>query len=110
LIGDPNEGLGQSIDRWFNTAAFRAITQTGQIGTSPVNVVRGPGINNFDVSLFKNIHIRESVRFQLGIETYNIFNHAQFDAVNGNINSATFGRVTSARDPRVMQLRAKLSF
>jgi len=110
LIGDPNEGLGQSIDRWFNTEAFRAVTQTGRIGTSPVNVVRGPGINNFDLSLFKNIRFSESARFQFGIETYNIFNHPQFDAVNGNINSATFGRVTSARDPRVMQLRAKLSF
>jgi hypothetical protein len=91
-------------DRWFNTAAFRAVTQTGRIGTSPVNVVRGPGVNNFDLSLFKNIRFSESARFQFGIEAYNIFNHPQFDAVNGNINSATFGRMTSARDPCIMQI------
>jgi len=110
LIGDPNEGRGQSLDRYFNTAAFRRVTQSGRIGASPVNVVRGPGINNFDASLFKNLRLREGLRLQFGVEAYNVFNHPQFEGVDGGIDSANFGRVTSARDPRVLQLRAKLSF
>ena len=110
LIGDPNEGRGSSLDHYFNTAAFRRVTQTGRIGTAPINAVRGPGINNFDVSLFKNIYLREGVRLQFGVEAYNVFNHPQFEGVDGGIDSANFGRVTSARDPRVLQLRAKLTF
>jgi Carboxypeptidase regulatory-like domain len=110
IVGNPYEGRGDSLDRYFNTAAFRRVTQTGRIGTSPVNPVRGPGINNFDLSLFKYIYLREGVRFQFGVEAYNIFNHAQFEGVDGNIVSDNFGSVTSARDPRVLQLRAKFSF
>ncbi|MGH9844758.1 MAG: hypothetical protein ACREEM_39070, partial [Blastocatellia bacterium] len=110
LIGDPHEGRGQSLDRYFNTAAFRRVTQTGQIGAAPINAVRGPGLNNFDLSLFKNLYLREGVRFQFGVEAYNVFNHPQFEGVDGGIDSANFGRVTSARDPRVLQLRAKFSF
>jgi Carboxypeptidase regulatory-like domain len=110
LIADPHEGRGDSLIRYFNTAAFRRVTQTGRIGTAPVNAVRGPGINNFDVSLFKNVYIRESVRFQFGVEAYNVFNHPQFEGVDGGIDSANFGSVTSARDPRVLQLRAKFTF
>jgi len=110
LIGDPNEGRGQSLDRYFNTAAFRRVTQSGRIGASPVNVVRGPGINNFDASLFKNLGLREGLRLQFGVEAYNVFNHPQFEGVDGGVDSANFGHVTSARDPRVLQLRAKLTF
>ena len=110
IIGDPHQGRGASLQRYFNVDAFRAVTRTGQIGTAPVNGVRGPGINNFDASLFKNIRPREGMRLQLGLETFNLFNHPQFEDVGGQISSATFGVVTSARDPRVMQLRAKLSF
>ena len=110
LVGDPHEGRGQSLDRYFNTAAFRRVTQTGRIGTAPINAVRGPGLNNFDLSLFKNLYLRENLRFQFGVEAYNLFNHPQFEGVDGGIDSANFGRVTSARDPRVLQLRAKFSF
>jgi hypothetical protein len=72
--------------------------------------VRGPGINNFDVALLKNIPIRESMRFQFGIETFNTFNHAQFEAVGTGLGAATFGAVTDARDPRVIQVRAKFTY
>ncbi|MBO0863433.1 MAG: hypothetical protein J2P21_34050, partial [Chloracidobacterium sp.] len=110
LVGDPNEGRGQSLDRYFNTAAFRRVTQSGRIGTAPINAVRGPGINNFDMSLLKSVYFREGVRLQLGVEAYNVFNHPQFEGVDGGIDSANFGSVTSARDPRVLQLRAKFTF
>ena len=110
LVGDPGKGRGASLQRYFNVDAFRAVTQTGRVGTAPINAIRGPGIKNVDVSLFKNIRIREGMRLQTGVETFNVFNHSQFEDVGAQINSATFGVVTSARDPRVLQLRAKLSF
>ncbi|MGH9660529.1 MAG: hypothetical protein ACRD96_18410, partial [Bryobacteraceae bacterium] len=110
LTGDPHQGRGESLFRYFNTAAFRQVTSAGGIGTSPVNPVRGPGIGNFDFSLFKNIGVREGVRFQFGVETFNTFNHPQFEGVGGGLGSATFGVVTDARDPRTVQIRAKLSF
>jgi hypothetical protein len=109
-IGDPHEGRGGSLDRWFNTDAFQAVTGAGRIGTEPVNGVRGPGIINFDAALLKNINLSEQVKFQFGLETFNFANHANFDSVGGALNSPTFGRVTSTLDPRVMQLRAKLLF
>ena len=80
------------------------------IGTAPVNSVRGPGINNFDMSVFKNVAPREGMRFQIGAEFFNLFNHGQFEAMGTTVGTPTFGVVTDARDPRVIQLRAKLSF
>lgn len=110
IVGDPSQGRGQSLVRYFNVAAFRRVTRTGQIGTSPYNAARGPGVNNFDISLLKNIRPREGMKLQFGLEAFNAFNHSQFEAVGGDITSPTFGVVTSARDPRVVQARAKVSF
>jgi hypothetical protein len=110
LVGNPHEGRGQNLTRYFNTAAFAQVTRSLGIGTSPVNPVRGPGINNFDVSLFKNVVPREGMRIQFGAEFFNFFNHAQFEGVGNQLGAPTFGVITDARDPRVIQLRAKLSF
>jgi hypothetical protein len=110
IVGDPHEGRGQSLDRYFNTAAFRAVTQTGALGTAPFNAVRGPGINNWDISLSKIMRPSERFRLQLGVETFNTFNHSQFEGMGTQIGAATFGVITSARDARVMQLRAKISY
>ncbi|MBI3683158.1 MAG: TonB-dependent receptor [Acidobacteria bacterium] len=110
LAGNPHEGRGQSLQRYFNTAAYQQVTRPLGIGTAPVNSARGPGINNFDLAVLKNIAIREGVRFQLGMESFNILNHAQFEGVGSQLGATNFGVVTSARDPRVIQIRAKLSY
>ena len=109
-IGDPHEGRGESLDRWFNVDAFQSVTGQGRIGTEPINGVRGPGIVNFDAALLKNVNLSEQVKLQFGLETFNFVNHANFDNVGAQIGGPTFGRVTSALDPRVMQLRAKVLF
>lgn len=110
LVGDPHAGRGKSLTRYFNVDAFRQVTTPGGIGTAPVNAVRGPGINNWDVALLKNVTVKEGMRLQVGAEFFNLANHAQFEAVGAALGAATFGVVTDARDPRVIQLRAKLSF
>jgi hypothetical protein len=78
------------------------------------NTVRGPGINNVDLSVFKNIKFSERVNMQFRTEFFNAFNHTQF-LISGNSSTAIgfrdlFGQVTQARDPRIIQFAIKLAF
>jgi hypothetical protein len=83
----------------------------GTIGSSPRTVCCGPGIDNFDIALHKETKIREHVRLEFRAEFFNIANHAQFSKVDGNITDGVdFGRVTRARDPRLIQFALKLYF
>jgi len=96
----------------FNTALF-SLPALGQIGTAARRFFCGPGIENFDAALHKNIRLSESRALELRFEAFNIFNHAQFygaAAVNGNITSASFGQIVSAAAPRLIQMAAKFSF
>src|SRR5437867_3955949 len=63
-----------------------------------------------DLNLFKNFRIRETARVQFGAEFYDAFNHPQFEGVGTTVGTATFGVLTSARDPRTLQFRLKLSY
>jgi hypothetical protein len=63
------------------------------------------------MALLKDTKITEDVKLQFRAEAFNIFNHAQFYNPSGNVdNAGVFGFVTSARDPRIMQLALKLLF
>ena len=65
------------------------------------------------MALLKNLKLTESKSLQLRLEAFNVFNHAQFfgaGAVDGNIDSSTFGQVLSAGPPRLLQVGAKFSF
>ena len=62
------------------------------------------------MALAKTTKITESTELQFRVEAFNLFNHAQFNNPTGEINSSTFGVVTSARDPRIMQLGLKFGF
>jgi hypothetical protein len=73
----------------------------------------GPGINNFDVVLHKVTKLTESKSLGFRFETFNTFNHAQFDgngSVDGNINDATFGKVVKAAPPRISQVALSSCF
>ncbi len=100
----------------FDPASFRQPEELGRIGNSPRSVCCGPGINNFDFSLMKDVSIREGTSLQFRAEFFNLFNHAQFTKVDGNISDGdpyaggTFGKVLRAREPRLMQLALKLLF
>ncbi len=82
----------------------------GQLGNSRRRFFHGPGLNNFNMSLAKSTKITESKELQLRFEAFNLFNHAQFYNPVGEINASDFGRVNSARDPRIMQFGAKFLF
>jgi outer membrane receptor protein involved in Fe transport len=94
--------------RWFS-GSF-ALPAQGTFGNLGRNVVRGPGINNWDVSFSKRTAIRENISLQFRAEFFNLFNHTQWSGVSASLGSATFGQVTSARDPRITQLGLRLIF
>jgi hypothetical protein len=85
----------------------------GQIGNVMRRFFTGPGINDFILALLKNTKITENKELQFRAEAFNLFNHAQFNSPSGLFNNTGvngFGYVTSARDPRIMQLGLKFLF
>ena len=108
LVGDPNVG-NRTITQWFNTAAF-AQPAAGSFGTSGRNILRGPGVNNLDLAVFKNFELGRGTRLQFRLESFNALNHTQFNGVSTNLTSANFGVVTSARPGRINQLGLKFIF
>jgi outer membrane receptor protein involved in Fe transport len=108
LIGDPSTG-DHTILKWFNTAAF-AQPAAGSFGSSGRNILRGPGVNNLDLALFKNFGLPGRMRLQFRLESFNAFNHTQFNSVDTNLTSATFGIVNGARAGRINQLGLKVLF
>ena len=108
LVGDPN-GADRTVTQWFNRAAY-AQPAAGVLGDLGRNTERGPGVNNLDFALFKNFRISHDVRVQFRFESFNFFNHTQFDSVSTNLAADNFGVVTSARPARINQLGVKLLF
>ncbi|HWT64874.1 MAG TPA: hypothetical protein VN151_02075, partial [Terracidiphilus sp.] len=96
----------------FNTALITIPTE-GEEGNARRRFFYGPGMENFDMSLEKKVRLGETRTLTLRAESFNVFNHAQFfgaNAVNGNPDSANFGKIVSANAPRELQLAAKFSF
>lgn len=122
LTGDPNLPKSQRTPQHtFRTEVVRPpdVSNFG-IGNAPKDPITGPGINNWDISLFKNIPLASDGvrRLQLRGEFYNAFNHTQFSGVEtsarfdaqGNQVNRRFGEYTSARDSRRIQLGLKFYF
>jgi hypothetical protein len=117
VTGDPSVS-NPTFLRWFNTSVF-ARPAKGDLGNAPKDVIRLPGTNNTDVTLFKRIPFGAGRRnMQFRWEMYNVFNHTQFsgvdttarfDATGAQVNP-TFGQVTSTRSPRIMQGSVRFSF
>ena len=108
LVGDPSVDE-RKVDQWFNTAAFRQ-PAAGVLGNLGRNTERGPGVNNFDLALFKNFSFTHGMRVQFRLESFNAFNHTQFSGVGTNLAAGNFGVVTSARAARINQLGSKFLF
>jgi len=96
----------------FNTRLFTP-NALGTFGNSSRRFFYGPGIDNYDMALRKITALTESASLELRLETFNTFNHAQFDGANsvdGNINDSTFGQILKSQPGRVSQVALKLSF
>lgn len=108
----------RTFSRNFNTSAFAA-PKVGAFGNAPKDVIRGPGPNNWDMSLLKRIPLRgERFKLQFRSEFYNAFNHTQFTALDtgarfdaqGNQVNARFGEFTAADSARHIQFALRLTF
>jgi hypothetical protein len=106
--GNPTAATSPFFRRVGSAATWAA--GAGRYGNFGRNVFHGPGINNWDVNVFKNFRVAEghSLRFTTGF--FNAFNHVQFKNPNGDIGSANFGRVTTEQGPRVMQMSLTYQF
>jgi hypothetical protein len=110
LVGDPSRsGGGDPLRKWFNTDAF-APNGPGTFGTSGRNILFAPGLANLDVSLVKNFRLREAATLQFRAESFNLFNHPNFGRPSNSLTSGTYGRITSAGEPRILQFALKLRF
>ena len=103
---------------WFNTSAFSTPlapwdggTNQG-FGTAHKDAVVGPGLFNWNLSLFKDFHITkgEGPVIQLRAETYNTFNHTEWNGIDTGFTDSNFGQITSTYDPRTFQFGGKFMF
>jgi hypothetical protein len=107
----------RSVNEWFNPAAF-ATPATGQWGNSGRNILEGPGTNETDFSVFKDIRLAEAKSLQIRTEIFNLFNTPQFNNPSAStLVPSTIGTISSAGSPstlqrtsREIQLAAKITF
>ena len=108
-------GLGQlpederTVTRYFDTSAF-TIPTNFTMGNASRAALRRDGIALVDISLVKEFRFSESKSLDFRIDMYNAFNHGIFDAANATLDSGAYGSVTTAADPRTMQLGVRFSF
>jgi hypothetical protein len=110
----------RTVDQYFNTSVFKRPSGRGDLGNNCNNAkFTLPGFNNQDWSLFKKFKLKgEKKILEFRWETFNTFNHTQFNAVgtaaafaaDGTQTNTTFGKVTSAKDGRKMMFALKFSF
>ncbi|HYM09262.1 MAG TPA: hypothetical protein VEU62_00945, partial [Bryobacterales bacterium] len=106
-VGKPNQVSNWSIYNAFNTTAFAPAARYVW-GNAGRNTVIGPGLNNWDFSLFKNFNIDEVRKLQFRAEFFNLMNHADFGFPGSSIGTAQFGQISgTAQDPRDVQLSLK---
>jgi hypothetical protein len=97
----------------FNTSLFPE-EKIGQLGNAKRRIFYGPGINNFDLTLQKDVRLTEARSLEFRAEAFNAFNHSQFygpASVDGQVDDTeNFGHIVSAAAPRLVQLVAKFNF
>ena len=112
-ISYPNTVLttGNQKIQYFDPTAF-ATPAKGTWGNLGHNALRGPGRDNWDLSVFKSFTFSEArgSRFELRLETFNTWNHTQFQNVDLSKNDSRFGQFTSAYNARILQLGGKIYF
>jgi outer membrane receptor protein involved in Fe transport len=113
LVGDPNimgeQSRGAMVSQYLNRAAF-APNPIGTLGTLGRNIFEGPGFANVDLGLAKHFQITERVTTTFRFETFNAFNHPNFDLPNATLSSGNFMKITTAYDPRILQFALRMTW
>ncbi|HYR45059.1 MAG TPA: carboxypeptidase regulatory-like domain-containing protein [Terriglobia bacterium] len=113
----PNKSIANG---WLNPAAF-VQPAVGTYGTMGRSNVTGPGSVRIDMGLVRIFRLREKQSVEFRAEAFNVANHVNGcssisgqqgapDCMNTNLSDATFGRILSAADPRIMQMALKFVF
>ena len=128
LAGADNSLSGENLDRvnpvsgvnpynanWgpglqlLNPAAF-VKNPTGTFGTLGRDLLRGPGVITVNLALVRLFRLTERLKLEARFEAFNAINHTNFSNPSATFTSATFGRITAAGDPRILQFAMKLNF
>ena len=110
LVGDPELPSDErTANRWFNTDAFVAAPRF-VIGSSSRNPVRGPGYRSLDLAFVRRVPLPKRTTLEVRAEVFNATNTTPFGPPNGVQGSSAFGTITTAGDPRVIQIGMKFSF
>jgi hypothetical protein len=110
LVGDPTLPADERTPaRWFNTAAFAAADRF-TIGSASRNPVRGPSYRDVDLAVMRRVGLGRERDIELRVEVFNLLNTANFGAPAAGFGPMSFGTITTALDPRVVQLAAKFWF
>jgi hypothetical protein len=103
-----------TINKWFDASAFTAVpSNSGIFGTSARNILRGPGEDIWDASLFKDFHFTEHTYLELRTDAFNVFNHPWFGQPATNVVNGTAGTITSTavtNNSRELQGSVKVYF
>jgi hypothetical protein len=116
----PGQGTNgpKTVAAWFNTAAFTpaAVLNTaanplfGFYGNAATGSIRGPGLIDFDMALYKEFHINQATYFEFRSESFNVFNHTNFTTINAQVGNANYGRATASADARVLEFSGRFHF
>ena len=99
-----------TINEWFNTAAY-VKAATGSYGNAGRSTILGPGAWDFDSSISRYFQIKEGMRFEFRAEAFNTFNTTRLGNPGTTLSSTTtFGKITTALDPRILQFGGKFVF
>lgn len=108
-IARAHSSRADMIDQFFNINAFVPTAQVarGVYGNSGRNILSGPAMANSDISVIKDIPVKERYKAQFRSEFFNVFNQVNFSNPDSTVNSRNFGRIRSAGSPRVIQFALK---
>jgi hypothetical protein len=110
LVGDPELPSDERTPaRFFNTAAF-AVAPVFTLGSASRNPVRGPAYKNVDLAIARRVRLRSGTALELRAEAFNLTNTPPFANPGAVFGTPAFGVISSAGDPRVIQLAVKYLF
>ncbi len=99
----------QNVNQWLLASAFSS-PLPGTYGNLGINQFVGPGILQFDVGVSRLFPVRERQRIEFRAEAFNALNRLNASNPTATLNSANFGKILSAADPRIMQVALKFVF
>ena len=109
---DPRKVNGTAFDTTrFVTSSAQQLGNNVRTFPTQFGNLRADGANNVDFSMIKNTKLMEKLNFQLRVEAFNAFNHAEFSAPSLSVTSSAFGKITGQNNlSRTVQMGARLVF